>query len=1343
MEPHIVDVRENASGDISPSNGVLDAIIEGLSKPSGARSFPTLLLYNERGLRLYDDITTKATEYYLFGCEEQILMDHADEIVRAMGAAQRDDEVVIELGAGALRKTSHFLLALARAAKSVNPDEKPKTSYYALDLERPELVRTLRELSASIGSDLAGRVSFGGMWGTYDGGIAFVKKGGLRELQINQGISIMLGDLETERGRPVDRAPVIRTAQPTPTPSESNSGLSPQEESLEAPIQPIVTGSATQTPNRSALPTPPSSLPSPTHESASTPIQLLFLGSSIGNFTPDEAVNFLRNLPLRAGSGDTLLLGLDQKNNPELIRLAYDDPQGYTRAFALNGVKHAEDITGGLIDSSKWSYVEKYNATIGRHEGYYRSDVKQTIKLPVSGAYPGGHVVELDEGELVNFEYSYKYSEVDALALFAAANLRVVRRWQDKKGLYSLWLLERSAFSFQVPSPSQPLANADRNQSSNLSSPLFPSIPTRNEWDEAWKVWDAITLGMVPQEMLHQKPIDLRHKCLFYLGHIPAFLDIHLTRLLGEKHTEPEYFKNIFERGIDPHVDDPTQIHPHSAVPEKDEDWPSLEEILSFRDRVRARLLRLYDDFESGKRILTRTIGRVLWMTYEHETLHAETLLYMLVQRAGSGTIPPCDYSSRLENTLSSLGRGEVTTGHDDFESEDASAPEGWESSYEFGWDNEHPKRSVSIGSVDISTRPVTNSEYLAFLSKQSRLAEKDLPASWVRVNDEIHVRTLYGPVEFEVAKHWPLAASYDEIADYARAQGGRLPTEAELLAFRDEFDGTGVGKGNFGYRNWHYIPPHPSTREERGHNGGVWEWTSTLMHAHEGYVPSVRYPGYSSDFHDQKHHIVLGGSFATIPRLAMRRSLVNFYQHNYRYAWVGGRNTRLSAVENIPRLPAVGRLPPPRPSFSRHRNPISASTRISYAATAFTRDRALRSYSRYESLARNELSSKRRGLKDLRGRHARIAAEIGYNEKLDRFREAISMNNLVASKIVTHTVLQKDLVPLDVGGLGAYGTNGWSDDGPTDLSRVVEALKHCVRDWSTDADEERIRVFTPILNVLRQVPVHQRNKTKVLVPGAGLCRLAWEITRMGFDVTANEVSSYMTLPFRMLLDETATPTANCHTVCPHYSWLSHTRSNDNLFQSAVFPDILPRIDMDGGLIESQCSNNTTKKSKTFDELYVSGGKFELIESDFLSLSSPIQPSDRGYDFIVTLFFIDTATNVLAYLDQIYALLRNNRGLAAPSPGSRLSLGGTWINLGPLLWPPGASLEPSLEEVLALAERVGLDIVGEHHSARSSNEAVNPVEIRRTLECQYTANRAGMMKWMYQAEFWVAKRRND
>ncbi|KAG9126093.1 hypothetical protein FRC07_004911 [Ceratobasidium sp. 392] len=446
------------------------------------------------------------------------------------------------------------------------------------------------------------------------------------------------------------------------------------------------------------------------------------------------------------------------------------------------------------------------------------------------------------------------------------------------------------------------------------------------------------------------------------------------------------------------------------------------------------------------------------------------------------------------------------------------------------------------------------------------------------------------------------------------------------------------------------------------------------------------------------------------------------------------------------------GGVLPPRPSFRRRKNAASSS-RISYAATAFTHERALRSFSRYQTLARNELSSKRKGLSALRGRHARIADEIGYGDKLDRLGAAIDINNKVASAITRHALLEDEGRVLGDTRITLYGASRWTDDGPTDLARVVEALKHCVRDWSVDGLEERTRVFAPILDVLAQVPTDKRKDTKVLVPGAGLGRLGWEIACMGFDVTINEVSSYMTLPLKMLLSDETTPTPNCHI-------------------SASFPDVLPRTDPDNIIMDLREVEDVQPKC-TYRH-YTPGGKFELVELDFLSLVPPnrdkhsysahtrdvfqnglpsmvaAQPQDRGYDFIVTLFFIDTATNILAYLDQIYALLRR-RSPALTS--NNLQQGtGTWVNLGPLLWPSGASLEPSLEEVLAMSERVGLDVVSELPSALALGQdedtweqsgTLNPLEARRTLECQYTANRAGMMKWMYQAEFWVARRREE
>ena len=104
--PANVDII-NVRADKRISDGgdsIRDQIVAGLSKSEGEKWLPTMLLYDERGLRLYDDITTKIPEYYLFSAEEEILKNHADQIVHVMHAADdgkvKSDEVVVELGAG-------------------------------------------------------------------------------------------------------------------------------------------------------------------------------------------------------------------------------------------------------------------------------------------------------------------------------------------------------------------------------------------------------------------------------------------------------------------------------------------------------------------------------------------------------------------------------------------------------------------------------------------------------------------------------------------------------------------------------------------------------------------------------------------------------------------------------------------------------------------------------------------------------------------------------------------------------------------------------------------------------------------------------------------------------------------------------------------------------------------------------------------------------------------------------------------------------------------------------------------------------------------------------------------
>lgn len=798
-------------------------------------------------MRIYDDITTQASEYYLFGAEEQILKDRGDEIVRAMHSRPEaaEDEIVVELGAGALRKTSHILLALSHLVPEAKPT--PPITYYALDLEKRELERTLTEMTSSdVGIQLEGKVATKGMWGTYDGGLKFIEEGGFRgrdTIAPQDGFSF-----ETLR----DASPSSRSSSSPTTSSASDSDSE------------MVTAASTP-------------------DAGQSPLHILFLGSSLGNFPRGADAEFLRNMPLRPGSGDTLLLGLDHDNETGEIEAAYNDSKGITKKFIMNGLKAAGLALGdkNVFDQDKWDYVGKYNPHLRRHEAYYRSRCAQTVRDPSSRAQ-----VEFLPDELVNVECSHKYSDLDAYTAFTDANLRPINRWTDNSSRYSLWLLERPPFLFPLLKP--------------LDASPF-SVPSVDDWKTVWASWDLITLGMISSELLFVKPIDLRHICLFYLGHIPTFLDIHLSKLLEEPHTNPEKFKDIFERGIDPNVDDPTKCHPHSEVPQSKEGWPTLDSILDFKSRVRQRLVQLYEDIASGKKQLTRKIGRVLFMTLEHESFHAETLLYMLLRRAGNGTllppgftVPPWaalsntwDAAAVPQSTAVTLGPEVVVIGHDDSEQDDASIDV---KDHEFGWDNEHPKREVKVDKFKIDWRPINNGQFYEFY-KGKGSGRVRFPESWIKIGGQVYVRTLYGPVPLKTAHLWPMLTTYDDLSTYAQVKGGRIPTEPELRLFFDKFEYGYEGGANVGYRNWHPVPATTGVAKGgKGHNGGVWEWTSTVFDEYDGFEPSKLYPGFSQDFFDGQHQTVIGGSYATIPRQANRRSLRNYYQHNYAYAWIGAR---------------------------------------------------------------------------------------------------------------------------------------------------------------------------------------------------------------------------------------------------------------------------------------------------------------------------------------------------------------------------------------------------------------------------------------------------------------------
>lgn len=133
-----------------------------------------------------------------------------------------------------------------------------------------------------------------------------------------------------------------------------------------------------------------------------------------------------------------------------------------------------------------------------------------------------GHNIQLSDIKNPEFKVSWlplclryfanlgQYSFADTLNMVAACGLRSLLILE--RGDMVLHIVERPSFSF-IPLSSKP-------------GPRF-GVPTVQEFREMWKAWDLVTLGMIPSHLLHVKPIDLRHRCLFYLGHIPTY--VHLS----------------------------------------------------------------------------------------------------------------------------------------------------------------------------------------------------------------------------------------------------------------------------------------------------------------------------------------------------------------------------------------------------------------------------------------------------------------------------------------------------------------------------------------------------------------------------------------------------------------------------------------------------------------------------------------------------------------------------------------------------------------------------------------------------------------------------------------------
>jgi dimethylhistidine N-methyltransferase len=174
----------------------------------------------------------------------------------------------------------------------------------------------------------------------------------------------------------------------------------------------------------------PFDLPLPRKLSARSVVY--FPGSTIGNFEPEAAVEFMERLVDLAGHGGGLLIGVDLQKDREIIERAYNDSAGVTAAFNLNLLARINRELGADFDLANWRHRASYNQADGRIEMYLISQIDQRVRIQERH-------FDFRKGERILTEYSYKYTPHSFAALSGNAGFAFQNIWTDSAHLFGIF----------------------------------------------------------------------------------------------------------------------------------------------------------------------------------------------------------------------------------------------------------------------------------------------------------------------------------------------------------------------------------------------------------------------------------------------------------------------------------------------------------------------------------------------------------------------------------------------------------------------------------------------------------------------------------------------------------------------------------------------------------------------------------------------------------------------------------------------------------------------------------------------------------------------------------------
>ncbi|KAI7842414.1 hypothetical protein COHA_004053 [Chlorella ohadii] len=324
-----------------------------------------------------------------------------------------------------------------------------------------------------------------------------------------------------------------------------------------------------------------------------------------------------------------------------------------------------------------------------------------------------------------------------------------------------------------------------------------------------------------------------------------------------------------------------------------------------------------------------------------------------------------------------------------------------------------------------------------------------------------------------------------------------------------------------------------------------------------------------------------------------------------------------------------------------------------------------------YRSGAGLEVARWQHNLNQLSEWHRAMVPQLA--EKIAAARQCIYRNHLFLSAMLAMFEEDSGWAPPHLAPANAaadeYEDKVGAAVAPQDHDKVRYVLKNCARDWSAEGAAERAQSYGRITAELRRLfagwPADAPQPPSVLVPGAGLARLCLEIVNMGFQAQGNEFSYFMLLASAYLLN--GVERAEQWTIHPWCTASCNQPTVADQLRGVPIPDVYPaELVPAPGLL----SMSAVGGRGDFAEVYASP---EYAEA---------------FDAVACCFFLDTAHNVLEYLEVIWHALRP---------------GGYFVNLGPLLyhWADAhtylegeeLSVELSLEEVKAAAAQVGFKLV--------------------------------------------------